>query len=746
VLRYIGNMTIKHKLIGIIAVIMIISITIITGFFVWTDLTYNEELLRKNINTVAVVVGDNIISDLNWGDTKDGEKALKTLENINSIKYAEVYKKDNVLFATYNAMEGKKIPDFKPIEGESVFKEGYLFVFKPIIHEKIKYGSILIVTSTQELTNRVYTYVVRVSIFAVLLIFFTIIVANMLQKVVSLPIIQLSEFIAEVSKKHDYSVKIDKKFNDEVGLLYDGFNHMMEQVNSRNNEIETSRKFLINVLDSIPLVIIALNKDDIVTHWNNFAENVTGITRDNAVEHNIYNISPDFDRFADHHLDILEKGEHFVFNRVQFGFSKDSFFKVTLYPLIASDGLIIMIDDITELEKKEMQLRQVQKMETVGNLASGLAHDFNNVLGGITGALSLLNFKIEKGVEIKKNELATQLSIIEKSSERAAGVVQKLLSLSRKNDVLFSEVDINIIVKDTLAIVENSIDKSVEINCHYNENESIVFADGGQLGQALLNLFVNAGHAMTIMRPRNEKWGGVLDISLDLLDAGEYFKKQYPEAKYEQYWQITIGDNGIGMEEETVKKIFNPFFTTKEKEKGTGLGLSMSYSIVEQHDGFIDVYSEVGVGSTFKVFLPVLKSKNCKLEPTDEKKYYSGTGLILIVDDDDHIRSVASGILEECGYDILIARDGIEALEIFSERMNDISVVLLDLVMPKLDGKHTFIRMREMRNDIKVLLSSGFRQDNRVNEIINMGVKGFVQKPYTFSKLSEHIFNVMDDN
>lgn len=743
-INYLNNLSIKNKLIGIITTITVVSIVIIVSYFVWTDLNFYKESLKENTEAVATIVGNNIISELNWGDTNDGEKALRSLQTINNVKYAEVFKKDNVLFASYNSLKTASFPNFKPIEGKSVFNNGYLYVFKPIIHDNIKYGSILIVASTEALNERITIYAIRALIFSIFLILITVVIANRLQKIISDPIVKLSNVVEGVSENHDYSVNISKKNKDEVGILFDGFNQLMKQVNTRNKEIQTSRTFLINVLDSIPLAVIALNKDDIVTHWNKFAETISGVNRIGAVDRNIYDITSDFDKFADHHLDVLQKGEHFVFNRIQFSFSKEKYYRVTLYPLVASEGMIMMMDDVTELEKKEMQLRQVQKMETVGTLAGGLAHDFNNVLGGITGAMSLINFKIHRGVKIPQDELASQLDIIEKSTDRAAGVVQKLLTLSRSNAVLFSEVDLNLVIKDTLAIIENSMDKSIEINCHYFEEEAKAIADGDQIGQVLLNLLINAGHAMTIMKGKQEIWGGVINVSLEFLKIGEYFKKQYSKATHNEYWVITVADSGVGMNNETVKKIFDPFFTTKEKEKGTGLGLAMSYNIIEQHEGFIDIYSESGVGSTFKVFLPVLKHKTLLDEKIEGKRYYEGTGLLLIVDDDSQIRSVATEILEECGYEIIIAKDGIEALEKFSERIDEIKLVLLDLVMPKLDGKHTFIRLKEMKDGVKVLLSSGFQQDSRVKEILDLGVAGFIQKPYTFTKLSEAVYKIIE--
>lgn len=738
------NLSIKKKLISSILFIVVVAILVTITYFVYTDLKFYREALKEDTEAVAVVIGDNLISSILWGDSHDAEKSLATLKKIKTVIYAEVYKQDE-LFATFKASKDTKIPKFRPIEGETLFHGDNLYVFKPIIHGNVKEGAILIVASTEFLKQRVFDYALRACIFSILLIVVVVFLGNKFQKFISEPITKLSNIVKEVSKSHNYSIHISTQYKDEVGILTEGFRHMLDQVNLRNKEIRDSRSFLIKVLDSMPLAVITLNKDDVVTHWNKFAESFTKIRRDDAINKIIYKVSSDFNKFTDHHLDVLEKGEHFVFNRVVFSFASDKYFKVILYPLVESEGMIILLEETTELEKKEMQLRHVQKMETVGTLSGGLAHDFNNVLGGITGAVSLIKFKMDRGDnKISAEDLKTQLDTIEKSTNRASGVVKKLLSLSRANEISYSEVDLNTIIKDNLEILKSSIDKSIEINCNYYEKESKVIADGDQLSQVILNLFVNAGHAMTIMRGKNEKWGGVLNINLEPIEPGEYFRKQYPEAKYDKYWVLTVGDSGVGMTEETIASIYDPFFTTKEKDKGTGLGLAMCYGIIKQHEGFIDVYSELNVGTTFKVFIPVINDKSIINKNENKVDIAYGEGVILLVDDDEQIREVASEMLEECGYDVIIAKDGIEALEIFSSKLNEIDLVLLDLVMPRLDGKHTYIRLKELKGDVKVILSSGFQQDSRVKDILALGVNGFLQKPYTFSKLSQAIYKILE--
>ncbi|UCH98365.1 MAG: response regulator, partial [Candidatus Aminicenantes bacterium] len=260
---------------------------------------------------------------------------------------------------------------------------------------------------------------------------------------------------------------------------------------------------------------------------------------------------------------------------------------------------------------------------------------------------------------------------------------------------------------------------------------------------------INAAHAMTIMRKEGEKYGGSLSISLERVQTDKYFLQLYPETepeeKEEDYWTISVQDTGIGMNPQTLDKIFDPFFTTKEDGKGTGLGLAMVYNIIKQHKGFIDVYSQERIGTTFHIYLPILKPN--KLEEKNHKlkeKIHRGEGLILVVDDEEIMRQTAKAILEECGYDVILAANGEEAVNIYKKYHHTIKGVLLDMVMPKMSGKQAYMEMSKMNENVKVLLASGFKKDSRVESILELGVKGFIQKPYALVKLANSMHEVLN--
>jgi len=413
------------------------------------------------------------------------------------------------------------------------------------------------------------------------------------------------------------------------------------------------------------------------------------------------------------------------------------------FGVIFADHVARILSDM-ERDALEEQLLQAQKMETIGTLAGGLAHDFNNVLGGIVSTLSILQFEVQNNRQIDPEKLKKWLNIMDKAGQRAVEMVQQLLTLSRKQDTQFYPMDLKTTLWNVQNIIKNTFDKSINIHMQVPPEKAMAKADATHMEQALLNLCVNAGHAMTIMRSAQEPQGGTLTISLDQVRADADFCKIRPEAKQIDYWRISVEDTGVGMTPQTIAKIFVPFFTTKEKGKGTGLGLSMVYNIVQQHSGFINIYSEEGQGTTFDVYIPVLH--NGEIRETQEKCFElpQGKGIILVVDDEEIMRQAAGAILKKCGYEVLTASDGLQALQIFGKRYQEIACVLLDLVMPQKSGEQVYLEMKKIDSRVKVIMTSGFKQDERVTFALAQGVNAFIQKPYTLEKLSEVIKEVFD--
>ncbi|MFV2081161.1 MAG: PAS domain S-box protein [bacterium] len=388
------------------------------------------------------------------------------------------------------------------------------------------------------------------------------------------------------------------------------------------------------------------------------------------------------------------------------------------------------LQDITEQKNLEAQVMQAQKMESIGTLAGGIAHDFNNLLGGILGYASLMKMDIKEG-----DDLFKPVDMIERSATRAADLTNQLLGFARAGKYDVKPVDLNSVVEETLGILERTLDKSVEIKKFLDSSLPPIKGDPGQLQQIIMNLCINSADAM----PE----GGQLILETFVENLTSSFLLSHSEAKPGPYVSISVTDTGVGMDKETVSKIFDPFFTTKEVGKGTGLGLSMVYGVVKNHGGLVNVYSEPGQGTTFRIFIPIGAGIE-KKEEKEKAQPYEGNEKILVVDDEEQIRALAKDILEGFGYSVVLAASGSEAVKFYRDNRENIDMVLLDMIMPKMSGKKTFAKLKEINPDIKTLLSSGFSQTGKAQEILSEGVRDFIQKPYQVSELMLKVRSVLD--
>ncbi len=401
--------------------------------------------------------------------------------------------------------------------------------------------------------------------------------------------------------------------------------------------------------------------------------------------------------------------------------------------------------DITESKRKDEQLRQAQKLETVGTLAGGLAHDFNNILSGISSTVSLIKHMMERD-RLVNDRFGKYIDLIDRSGKRAVDLIQQLLALSKRYESVKKPVNLKRAVSDVIQICSNTFDKSIRIVTEFPGAEPYVSGDISQIEQVVLNLCVNASHAMTIMRSADERRGGTLAVSVNGVNADRHFCSIHPDAHPGKYWLVSLSDTGVGIDRDIIGSIFDPFFSTKAKGEGTGLGLTMVHNIVSQHGGFIAVYSEVGTGSTFNVYLPEMDHESAGEEESADGRVVHGSGEILVIDDEEIVRFMAESILTECGYSVVTAAGGAEGLELFRQKNGSIDAVLLDMAMPGMSGREVYIEMKKIRPDVRVLLASGFRLDTRVDEALALGVNGFIQKPYSITDLSRKLDDILRTN
>jgi PAS domain S-box-containing protein len=383
--------------------------------------------------------------------------------------------------------------------------------------------------------------------------------------------------------------------------------------------------------------------------------------------------------------------------------------------------------DITEIKQLEAQLQQAQKMEAIGTLAGGIAHDFNNLLMTIEGNVSLLLFELDVAHPNYKI-----LRKIENSVKSGAELTRQLLGYARKGKYQVTTIDLNQLIieaSDTFGRMR----KDVTIGRSLAEGLKNILADRGQMEQILLNLQVNAADAMPA--------GGSLSLATENTTHDAINSKIYEPIPGE-YVRLSVADTGVGMDKDTQERIFEPFFTTKKMGRGTGLGLASVYGIVKSHGGYIEVESSQGRGTTFNIFLPASKNKIQKrVEPNE--RVAKGTGTILLVDDEEMVLDVCKRVLERIGFEVLEARNGKEAVEIYKNNLNRIRLVILDMIMPEMGGGDAFDELKKINPEIKVLLSSGFSLDSKAAEILKRGCNGFIQKPFNLKELSKKLETIL---
>lgn len=517
-------------------------------------------------------------------------------------------------------------------------------------------------------------------------------------------------------------------------------------------ETQNDMNTLFNSLDSI---MIAIDSVGAITKWNNAAEKYFGIQEEDALEKRFWIVIPFLEQYKAKIESVGASKKAKEFYKEKIVTDKEHVFNIIINPVArGNNGVVIRLEDITGRELMEEQVRQSQKLEIFENLIGGLAHDFNNVLGAITGTISMMKFSLSSKNAVS-DDIKNNMDLIESSTERAVVMVQQLLAISTKHDFSFIPVDLNMSVMHVLKICQNTFDKRIELVAEIYDIKSMANADAAQVELALLNLCDNAAQAMTIMRAEESLWGGTLTIRVDRICADKDFRLTHPQADQASYWIISVTDTGIGMEKDLFAKIFDPFFTTKSREQGTGLGLTMVSDIISKHKGFIDVSSEPGKGTTFQLYFPEFvtvqeateegeeESLQPALQLPDVEQIPTGNGLILVADDEAIMRKTAGSILEKLGYDVVYAEDGQDAVRVFAENVEKIRATLLDLSMPKMSGKEAYIEMKKIRPDLKVLLVSGFKKDEKILEVLELGVNGFVQKPYSMLTLAQELKNII---
>lgn len=512
------------------------------------------------------------------------------------------------------------------------------------------------------------------------------------------------------------------------------------QLKEQLEEAKNKERRLKLLIDNLPARIAYVSREEKYILVNREYEKIFGVSRDQIIGRSVLSLIGE--KNYQRNTPFREKAlaGHDVHFETEFQLTDGTvqIHEISFIPMFdhnkCVEGFYVLALDVTgkkraaeEHKQLEAQLHDAQKFKAIGTLAGGIAHDFNNLLMGVQGRASLISMNLEPS-----HPLMEHVSAIEEHVRSATDLTKQLLGFARGGKYKVQPVDLNEIV-DNSAFMFGRTRKQINIHKKMAEQSITVEVDKPQIEQVLLNLFVNAWQAMPS--------GGDLYLETGTTELDAEFCSSHEMTPGSYAW-FSVTDTGIGMSEDVRQRVFDPFFTTKEKQRGTGLGLASAYGIVKNHGGHIRVSSKSGEGATFYTYLP-LSQKAAVREIPVAAQLVRGVGHILLVDDEQMILDIGKALLETLGYNVSLANGGEQAVEIIGQKSEKFDLIILDMIMPGLDGGFTFDRIRVLDKDVKIILSSGYSLDGQAQEILERGCSGFIQKPFTISELAVTVRKIL---
>lgn len=706
----------------------------------------------QDLTVAARMVGSNSTAALSFGDAKSAGEILSALQAKQNVINACIYRKDGLVFASYSrdAAQGDFSPPPAQTESTAIVND-HMVLFQPILLNGTSIGTIFLEADLTDLRARMTRFLEIDSLVLLASLAVAFLLSTRLQQVISGPIRELADTALSVSTQENYSIRATKRGNDEIGLLFDQFNSMLNRIQQRDtalqeahNELEdrvVERTSYLNALiENSPLAILVLDPEQKVQLYNPAFENLFQCSHKEDFGKPVAALFP-FEKTLPETTGafgaISETTRVGLITRRK---RKDGSYvdvELHLVPLTVNGrvlGSLGIYQDVTERRVLERQLQMAQKMEAVGRLSGGIAHDFNNLLGVILGYIQVIKRSLVSG-----NSLYEYAEEIEKASHRAVALTRQLLAFSRQQVLEPVVLSLNTLVSGMEKMLPRLIGEDIELNLILNPTISQVKADPGQLEQVLMNLAVNARDAMPD--------GGKLTIQTADAEIDVAFAREHPGSIPGKYAMLAVTDTGTGIDPETQAQIFEPFFTTKGRDKGTGLGLATVYGVVKQSNGYINVESQRGKGSTFTIYLP--RIEETVLAPTKgipEPQTVRGTETILLVEDAEPLRMLAQLFLKENGYQVLTAADGSEAQKLAAEYAGPIHLLLTDVVMPGINGRVLAERLAPSHPAMKVLYMSGYTDSFIAGHGVLEPGTHLLRKPFTEEILVRKLRELLDGN
>jgi len=755
---------------------LVLLVTLTTGIILLLAsvayISNNINSLRRSTESVMItgaqLIAENTTAALAFGDRRAAADVLSSLKFQEDVLSAVIYDEYGATFAIYDRDKtGFSPPAIDGDEDELIYSGDLVHLYKPIILDNEQVGLLYIESDfgrVQKIVN--YSLLIAFAIFF-LLVLITFFISRRIQSFISKPIIRLATNAKEIMENENYSIRANKESDDEIGELVENFNRMLDRIQIRdnalvdskekaeilakqesllveelkhiNNELKSSEEKYRSLIEGSNDVIYLIyeNKFEII---NQKFRELFMITDKEVMEldHGFWDlVSPSSLPLLHAREKMREVGEspppHFEFIAKATN-GKEFEVEATITELPYKDGIAIqgILRDISERKQLEEQLRQSQKMEAVGRLAGGIAHDFNNLLTVIIGNTEMALLSVEDDEKLKSD-----INEILSSSERAAELTKQLLAFSRKQKLNLKNVSLNEIIEDMESLLKRTIGEDIILTTILSQTPLYVRVDPRQIEQVIINLAVNARDAMLE--------GGYFSISTEQIILEEKLIERNLEIIPGKYVLLSFTDTGHGIPHAITEKIFEPFFSTKSEGKGTGLGLSTVYGIIRQSNGFISVYSQEGEGTVFKIYLPFVESEgDWKELPESGVRARGGDETILVVEDEKSVRNLVIKVLENMGYNLIVADSGDKALEICQSEDVKVDLVLTDVIMPGMKGPELIAKLIEKNKDLKYIFMSGYPEKAIFKHgILNSDVP-YLQKPFRSNQLNLKIREELD--
>jgi signal transduction histidine kinase/HAMP domain-containing protein len=780
-----GLTTIKRKQTFVIMLTSCAALLLAsTGFVAYEVVTFRRTLTR-HLETLAQVLGNNCTGALDFNDRQVAEEVLSALRVEPDIVAACIYSKDGRIFATYSAAgEGRQVsPPLLQANGAR-FEGDRLVLFQRIMHHREVVGTIYLESTLVALSERLWQYANIAACVLLASILVAFLLSARLQRVVSGPILQLVRATRVVARQQNYAVRVPKESEDEIGLLIDNFNEMVAEIETRDHAlararaeleqrvIERTRELQMEVAERrqaeeelsaiyehAPIMMFLLDGEGRVHRLNRTALEASGCQLERALHAGLGQVLNCLHASEAgcgggtkggcapcrmHALlqSTLQSGASCRRTEVRLRVVRDQ--QPRDIVLLASSArvevshqpmVLVCLEDISDRKQLEDQFRQAQKMEAIGQLAGGVAHDFNNIL-----AATLLQLNLLQEHPRLTPELRAGLRELEKGTNRAAVLTRQLLTFGRRQLMQVSPLELNELLANLLKMLRRLLGEQIDLTFQGNAGPLWTKADAGMMEQVVMNLCVNARDAMP--------HGGRLTIGLNHVEIDATAAKANTEARPGPFVCLSVDDTGCGMDKAILKRIFEPFYTTKEVGRGTGLGLATVYGIVKQHQGWIEVESEVDHGSRFRVFLPAHQGEQT-VQPAVPvpPRLPRGRETILVVEDDESVRTIAVLSLQHLGYQVLEAATGVKAMELWNQHRDQIRLLLTDMVMPEgMSGLELVEQLQQINSALKAIISSGYSVEmTRLGNLAERGI-AYLAKPYEVKTLATVVRRCLDQN